>query len=77
MVDVKKQTMCIKFCFKFNKTPPTAKVGGFIYSRVMDVDYNCTGDVSLDHVCNGMCYRTHHSDMDVPQYVNVDVSSGY
>jgi len=43
----------------------------------MVVDYNRTEYVSLDHVCEWMSYCTHHSGVDVPQYVHVDVPSAY
>jgi hypothetical protein len=42
----------------------------------MIADYNKTY-VSLDHICDRMSYCTHHTHMDAPQYVHVDVSSGY
>jgi hypothetical protein len=42
----------------------------------MTADYNRTY-VSLEHIFDEMSYCTHHSDMDAPQYVQVDVPSGY
>ena len=45
-----------------------------IYHGIMTADYNRT-DVSLEHICNWTSYYTHHSDMDAPQYVHVDVPS--
>jgi hypothetical protein len=41
----------------------------------MSVDYNRTEDVSWEHFFYWMSYCTHHSDMDAPQYVHVDVLS--
>jgi hypothetical protein len=38
----------------------------------MDVDYNRTGDVSLEWTCNEKSYCTNHSDVDAPQYVHAD-----
>jgi hypothetical protein len=41
----------------------------------MDQYYNWLEDDSLEHVCDWISYRTHHNDMDAPQYVLVDVIS--
>jgi hypothetical protein len=41
----------------------------------MDVDYNRTGDVSLDYACNRTSYCTHHSDMNAPHCVLADETS--
>ena len=41
----------------------------------MTADYNRTEDVSLEHICDWTSYCTHHSNMDVPQYVHADVQS--
>ena len=46
-----------------------------MYHGIIDADYNRTGDVSLDHSYDWTSYCTHHSDMDDPQYVQVDVPS--
>ena len=46
-----------------------------IYHGITVADYNRTEYVSLDDVCGWMLYCTHHSHMDAPQYVHVDVSS--
>jgi hypothetical protein len=43
----------------------------------MNAAYNRNGDVSLERVCNWTSCRTHHSNMDAPQYVQVDVPSEY
>jgi hypothetical protein len=40
----------------------------------MDVDYNRTEDVSLEHISDWTSYCTRQSDMDAPQYVH-DVHS--
>jgi hypothetical protein len=42
----------------------------------MIADYNLA-DVSLEHVCDWTSSCTHHTHMDAPQYVGVDVPSGY
>jgi hypothetical protein len=39
--------------------------------------YNRTEYVSLEHFCDCMSFCTHHSDMDAPQYVHVDVFSDF
>jgi len=43
----------------------------------MDADYNRIGDVSVEYSCYWTSYSTHHRDMDIPQYVRVDVPAGY
>jgi hypothetical protein len=47
----------------------------YTYHGIIDADYNWTEYVSLKHVCDRTSYCTHHSDMDAPQYVHVDVLS--
>jgi len=46
-----------------------------LYHGIMIADYNGTEYVSLQKICDGIPYCTHHSDMDAPQYVHVDASS--
>jgi len=41
----------------------------------MVADYNRREYDSLEYICDWMPYFTHHSDMDAPQYVHVDVPS--
>jgi len=43
----------------------------------MSADYNWREYVSLEHVSDQTSCCTHHSDMDAPHYVHVDVPSDY
>jgi hypothetical protein len=43
---------------------------------IMIAECNRT-DVSLEPIFDGTSHCKHHSDMDVPRYVFVDVPSGY
>jgi len=46
------------------------------YQGIRIADYN-GADTSLDHICDWMSYCIHHSKMDAPQYVHVDIPSVY
>jgi len=41
----------------------------------MVADYKRTKYDSLEQFCDWMTYCTHHSDMDLPQYVHIDEPS--